>query len=233
MNRKLFEYSYSLRKEKKRKFLFVLLYLILIILIINLILQFVIFPVKQNSNSMLPDVKEQSLVMVVPFLKNKVSRGDVVLIESENKNEYTGFQKFLKGTVAFVTGQQLLLFEDKNYPGTKHQIRRVIGVPGDTIYMRDYVLYIKPAGERHFLTEFEIIKDKYNVTFYTAPVGWDSSLGVKGSFNEIELGENEYFVLGDNRKSASDSRLWGPVKSSDICGKAAFSYFPFDSMKVY
>lgn len=233
MNRQLFEYSYALKKEKKKRFFFVILYFILVILIINVILKFIIFPVRQVSSSMIPDIQEQSIVMVVPFLKNAGERGDVVLVDSQNSIEYTKSKKLLKGAVAFLTGQQVQLFENKDYPGTKQHLRRIIGVPGDTVYMRDYVLYIKPAGDKHFLTEFEVIKNDYNVTFYTAPANWDSSIGVKGSFEEILLKEDEYFVLGDNRKDAADSRLWGPVKASAIDGKAVFCYFPLKNWKVY
>jgi len=233
VNRQLFELSYSLKKEKKRQSLFVILYILFVILIINSILKFVIFPVRQISQTMIPDIKEQSLVMVLPFLKNNCERGDVLLVESYNEDNLPKSKKFIKLLVAFLTGQQVQLYEDKNYPGSKAHLRRVIGLPGDTIYMRDYVLYIKPEGEKHFLTEFEVIKNKYNVTFYTAPANWDSSLGVKGSFEQITLKEDEYFLLGDNRKSASDSRLWGPVNKDSLCGKAIFCYFPFKNFKIY
>ncbi len=233
MNRQLFEYSYALKKEKKRQSFFIVLYILFIVFLISSILHFVIFPVRQVSQTMIPDVKEGSLVMVLPFLRNSCERGDIVLVDSIQQDELPKGKKILKYIVAFVTAQQVQLYEDKNYPGSKQKLRRVIGLPGDTIYMRDYVLYIKPQGEKHFLTEFEVIKNKYNVTFYTADAQWDSSLGVKGSFEQLVLKDDEYFVLGDNRKSASDSRLWGPVKKNSVCGKALFCYFPFQNFKLY
>ena len=68
-----------------------------------------------------------------------------------------------------------------NLVGKERQIRRVVGLPGDTIYMRDYVLYIKPRGEKYFLTEFELAEKSYNVNVSTNPAGWDNSIGVIGS----------------------------------------------------
>ena len=125
-----------------------------------------------------------------------------------------------------------ILFENNGLPSSKSHVRRIVGMPGDTIYMRDYVLYIKPAGERHFLTEFEIVEEPYNVTFYVPPADWDTEIGVKGSFDEITLGYNEYFVLADNRKSSDDSRLWGAVKKDEITAKVLMCYFPFRNFKL-
>lgn len=193
---------------------------------------YLIFPVKQKSLSMIPDVLQDSVVMVSPVMKN-YERSDVVLLGKRVKTEKTLFSRFSETFVSFFTGKQVFLSEDPVFPGTKQKLRRVIGVPGDTIYMRDYVVYIKPMGEKHFLTEFEITPKTYNVTFFTAPAGWDSSLGVKGSFEEITLGPNEYFVLGDNRKSTDDSRLWGIVNKDDIDAKALFCYLPFKNFKLY
>ena len=135
--------------------------------------------------------------------------------------------------VRFFTGQQISLFEKNNFPGTNSQLRRVVGLPGDRIYMRDYVLYVKPADGKYYLTEFEIAKHPYNVTFFTAPPEWDSYLGVKGSFDEILLADNEYFVLGDNRKSSDDSRLYGPVKLENVRGKVLLCYFPFNKFRLF
>ena len=117
--------------------------------------------------------------------------------------------------------------------GDQFLIRRVIGMPGDTIYMRDHVLYIKPQGDKHFLTEFELIKKSYNINVLASPAGWDNLIGVTGSFEEIVLGENEYFVLGDNRNSCIDSRLWGVVPKSDIKATALFCYFPFSKLRLF
>ena len=99
--------------------------------------------------------------------------------------------------------------------------------------VKDYVLYIKPANEKHFLTEFELSDKPYNLTFITPPAQWSGSVGVKGSFDPIVIGQDEYFVLGDNRISISDSRLWGSVPKQKILGRVILRYFPVKSFKFY
>ena len=46
----------------------------------------------------------------------------------------------------------------------------------------------------------------------------------------VTLGEDEYFVMGDNRINSTDSRYVGPLKRDDILGKAVFKVWPFDEM---
>lgn len=231
-NQKMTQFSYQLKKEKQKKFLVIFLLCIFLYAFVNLIINFLIFPVKQNSQSMNPDIPEGSFVMVSPVLK-KIERSDVVLIKSRVQKKLSFMQKMGKVAVQFFTGQQFSTVENENLPGTKQSLRRVIGMPGDTIYMRDYVMYVRPQGEKHFLTEFEITPKTYNVTFFSAPAGWENSLGVKASFEQIVLGQDEYFVLGDNRKSSDDSRLWGIIKKDQIDAKALFCYFPFKNFKIY
>ena len=134
---------------------------------------------------------------------------------------------------SFFTAQQYDSYVDNNSPGTNYQLRRVVGLPGDEIYMQDYVLYIKPADEKHFLTEFELAEKPYNLTFLTPPAQWNGSVGVKGSFDPIVLGQNEYYVLGDNRISVSDSRLWGTISKQEMTGRVILRYFPIKSIKLY
>ena len=99
--------------------------------------------------------------------------------------------------------------------------------------MQDYVLYIKPAGEKHFFFFFELAHKPYNLTFITPPAEWNGSVGVKGSFEPLVLGQDEYFLLGDNRISVSDSRLWGTVSKQQIRGHIILRYFPLNSIKLY
>lgn len=232
MNRQLFEYSYELKKQNKRRIIFFIFYFVIIYFILNMIFAFLIFPVKQTSSSMLPDFPENSISFVTPIYTNP-QRGDPVLLKKNVKQKYKFYEKLWHNVSLFFTAQQYDSYSPKDRPDTNNQIRRIIGMPGDEIYMQDYVLYIKPAGEKHFLTEFELAHKPYNLTFITPPAEWNGSVGVKGSFEPVVLGQDEYFLLGDNRISVSDSRLWGTVSKQQIRGRIILRYFPLNSIKLY
>lgn len=84
-------------------------------------------------------------------------------------------------------------------------IKRIIGLPGETISYQDEKLYING----------KVLEDEYN-------------LNETGDFDPIEIGDNEYFVMGDNRNVSKDSRLIGTVEKEDIIGKTNLIIFPFD-----
>lgn len=88
-------------------------------------------------------------------------------------------------------------------------IKRVIGVPGDIIEFRDQELYVN--GER---VDEQYIKEA--CTDYRCP---DETW---------ELGENEYFVMGDNRNNSQDSRRFGTVPLEHIVGRVVFRYWPIE-----
>ena len=50
--------------------------------------------------------------------------------------------------------------------------------------------------------------------------------------NEYSVKENEYYMLGDNRISSADSRIWGGVNADQIIGKAILIYYPFNKTGV-
>ena len=85
-------------------------------------------------------------------------------------------------------------------------IKRVIGLPNEKIVYRDNNLYING----------DLYKEDYvlgNTTDY-----------------EVETGEDEYFVLGDNREVSKDSRILGNFKKKDIIGKVRIRLFPFNKI---
>ena len=90
--------------------------------------------------------------------------------------------------------------------------------------MKDYILYVKPKGEKLFLTEFELTEKSYNTNIYSIPAEWED-LGISGSMEEQVLADDEYFVLADNRIECADSRLWGAVKADRLKGKALLDVF--------
>ncbi len=93
-------------------------------------------------------------------------------------------------------------------------IKRVIGVPGDTVQVRAGAVYVNGTrlDERDCTQPLErgcIIEANY-------PAG------------PVTLGPDEYYVLGDNRPESSDSHVWGTVPAQNIIGKTWVTYWPPD-----
>ena len=102
------------------------------------------------------------------------------------------------------------------YEERTYYIKRIIGMPGDTIQIKDGYVYIN--------NEF-LESDIYgNEVMEYASLAADA----------IELGEDEYFVLGDNRNHSSDSRdpSVGVLKREDLIGRAWVRIYPFSEMGV-
>lgn len=232
MSLKVTDYSYTLKKQHHRTVTKVIFLIVLYFVIVNFIISFLVFPVRQVSDSMQPGIHQNSVILSTKIIPS-IQRGDIVLLNSKSEKNSKFFYRVHSLFCSFFTGQQIIPGENSEMPCTKNQYRRIIGMPGDTIYMRDYILYVCPEEEKHFLTEFELTQKKYSISFYAPPSEWDTSLGVAGSFKKITLGKDQYFVLGDNRKSCEDSRLWGPVTLGDIEAKALVCYFPFQNFKLY
>ncbi len=98
--------------------------------------------------------------------------------------------------------------------GDVHYIKRIIGLPGETIQISGGKIYI----------DGEELEDKYGY-YYD---GKELEPGM--AQNPIYINEDEYFVMGDNRNASSDSRVIGCIKKEDITGKAIFRIFPFSNI---
>jgi signal peptidase I len=152
-------------------------------------------------------------------------RGNVVLVDMSLNNRPPVFRRVLDGVVRFFTAQRLGLYNS----GEHIYLKRVIGLPGDEISMTNFVIRVKPKGAAYFLTEFEMWDFPYavyEVNFPHIPALWDESLPFSGNMETIILGDDECFVLSDDRSNTNDSRTWGPVPVKLVAGKALFRYWP-------
>ena len=101
------------------------------------------------------------------------------------------------------------------YDYSQKYIKRVIALPGESIYISNNVIYIKEKDD----TDYSEFKEYYGL--YEGAAQFTDC-------NPVTLGEDEYFVLGDNRYDSDDSRSTvGLVKKDTIIGKAVFRLFPF------
>lgn len=82
-------------------------------------------------------------------------------------------------------------------------IKRIVGLPGESVRVQGGKVHIND----------ELLRESYE----TQQTGGDVS---------VTLGDNQYFVLGDNRGSSSDSRSFGPIDKSSIRGRAWLVYWP-------
>lgn len=105
---------------------------------------------------------------------------------------------------------------------TKQLIKRVIGLPGDRVVVKNgaYTIYnsAHPNG-------FD--PDK------TLPYGKNDTIPYTPGDIDITLGKNQLFVSGDNRGNSLDSRAFGPINTSAVIGKLAIRVYPFSDAQVF
>jgi signal peptidase I len=148
-----------------------------------IVILFLYQPVKVEGTSMMPTLDDQERIFINKFVYR------------------FHFEKIDRGdTVVFW------------FPGdpSKSYIKRVIGMPGDRVEVRDGSVVVN--GNR---LEEDYVPQEYR----------DQS-----EMRPTTIGPDEYFVLGDHRSSSNDSRTWGMVPRRYIYGKAVFIYWPLEKI---
>lgn len=114
-------------------------------------------------------------------------------------------------------------------------VKRLVGMPGDTVEMRDRVVYIdgRPLDEPYLKHAPE--PDEGHPSFgwqrdHLAP-GVDPSTyrPTRDTWGPIVIPDGHYFMLGDNREMSLDSRYWGLLEAWRVEGRVSFIYYSYDS----
>ena len=102
-------------------------------------------------------------------------------------------------------------------------IKRVIGLPGETLELKEKKIYIngKPLDEPyvHFLEEPR----------HSAELSEVTSSDVRENYGPVTVPPNQYFMMGDNRDNSADSRYWGFMPRDYVKGKALLIYWSYEA----
>lgn len=151
---------------------------------------FLFRPYQVNGHSMDPNFQDGEYVLtnLITLRFSDLKRGDIIVFNAPPPNE------------------------EKDY------IKRVIGIPGDRISLRDGQVYLN--GQKLDQLEF-LASDVYT-----------NGGAFLGEGDEVVVPEGHYFTMGDNREFSSDSREWGFVVKDKIIGKSFFVYWPINQMRL-
>lgn len=173
-------------------------------IVILLFVNFVAHPVRVDGKSMYPTLKdgEFGFTNVAGTILNGVERGDIVVVTMKENGQKT------------------------------HWVKRVIGLPGETVSCVNDVIYINGK----VLDETQYIDPDYRQScvdqfgyFNKVPNADNSDVQ---DFEEVKLGDDEYYVMGDNRPYSKDSRYVGPVKKSQLFAKKMLVLLPISDIGV-
>lgn len=165
------------------------------------------------SESMVPtlEIGDRVLVNKLVYRFREPRRGEVIVFVAE-RDPAADDRGLLRKIVDTLTeGLGVSAPSDRDF------IKRIIGLPGETVEMKDGVVTItKPDGTKIALKEPYLAEDKD-----TSP------------FGPSKVPAESYFVMGDNRPNSADSRTrLGPIKRSDIVGKAFIKVWPLSRIGI-
>jgi len=181
----------SSTKEKRNSIIKDLKNLLIWISIALIIRWQVIEPRWIPSGSMLPTLQIQDKILVEKVTPKITSKSNLY--------------KFKNKIVVFNVPEKLI---NAGYEPDTALIKRVIGIPGDKIEVRDSNLYLNDIAQDNFFFDKNI---NYSIGPFIVP-------------------EDSLWVMGDNRNNSMDSHIWGFLPYEKIIGKAIFRYWPFNKI---
>jgi signal peptidase I len=180
---------------------------VLLALAIFLALQFSVQNFRVEGTSMRSTLEDGQYLLVnkIVYLRidwKAIARLLPFVDDDEERNEnYFAFHQPSRGEV--------IIFHFPRDP-SRDFVKRVIGVPGDTVEIRRGQVYVNGiALDEPYIAR----RDSRTVA-------------------ETRVGPDSYYVLGDNRGVSQDSRDWGPVPSENIVGRAWVSYWPLENFRI-
>lgn len=215
----------SEEKKAVAKEIFEWIYCIIIAVVLALLVRYYVgTPTIVNQTSMVPTFNNNDRLILNRLyrtLKTTPQRGDIITFEAPSVSYLNGEEADLNNPVAIYNNQPEGLFSKFMYNvvefGKTSYIKRVIGLPGEHIQIKDGKVYIN--GE-------ELQEDYLPEGTVTDSMASESISG--GQFLDLIVPEGTVFVMGDNRSHSADSRRFGCIPYGKIEGKVVLRFWPLN-----
>lgn len=168
-------------------------------------------------------------------MENTLLVGDFLLVNKAVYGAQLPFAKVRLPAFRQPTRSDVIVFVPPHEPD-KNYVKRLIGMPGDTVEMRNKVLYLNGQPQNEPYTRHtDPNNDVYAPSMYWQcehrPVAVQAldCRPTRDNWGPVVVPPNSYMMLGDNRDDSEDSRYWGFVDRGAIKGKPLFIYYSFDS----
>jgi signal peptidase I len=233
--------SYLRGKKQRTRLLRLILTFVWFFLALGFLGYLGITTARVAGTSMLPSFKEGDRLLVTPYpyglrfglsetrylTMQKPQRGDLVLARPAWAAEVPRWFAGLDTALRIVSFQRLRLESLLGAgQGDEWILRRVVGLPGDTLYLDKGWCFVKPVAASAFRREDEVAETGYSLLLPEAGTQWSRSFPGPSSLPPVLLKEGEYFLLADNRMVLDDSRLWGAVPDAAVIGRVLLRYWP-------
>lgn len=163
-------------------------------------------PSRRRSDHLLREIVDTAFLTALIFLLVNAATGRFQIESVSMQPALQEGERVIVDKISYLLGApqrgDIVVLSIEGEP--KDLIKRIIGLPGETIELAGGIIYIdgQPLDEP-----------------YLAP-------GSTGAHRATRLGADEYFVMGDNRNNSRDSRSFGPIRREAIVGRAWIIYWP-------
>lgn len=235
--------SYREKKSQTKRFRIYFIRIFILLIFYSLFTIFIAISVGVNSNSMSPNIVAGDRIVMLPTKNlnallqkksNKVFRRGEVIISNTNYAVKTSLFEIIVDPVVriFTLQHRSLLYDNRGYKG-RGELLRIVGLPGDTIRIKDSTVYIKSSEDEFFLSEFELTDIDYDIIKKNFSKNWKKEYPFSSELKDIYISDNHYFLISDNRGFMNDSRIFGIVSRDEIIGKVILKYWPINEFGIF
>ena len=192
--------------------------IVIAIILALLIKYFILTPTVVKQESMYPTLEENQRLILNRLgrtFKQMPERGDIITFEAPTVTYRTEEDTDISNPIAIYEDEERNIFESFSYNvleiGKISYIKRVIGLPGDHVQIKNGKVYINEEELEEDYLQSGIITDDE-----------------EGMFSDIIVPENTVFAMGDNRNSSVDCRAFGCIPLERIEGKVLIRFWPLN-----